>query len=223
MRKVWHRANPESYEKLKWAVQAQYPHLTFHEEERRVLIRGSFPLTHEGKLLDRYIVEIEIPPDYPDSLPVVRETAGRIPHTADRHMNRNGEACLFVPDERSWVLPPGATFLEFLNGPVYSFFLGQTFVEMGQEWPFGQRSHGNNGILEFYSEKIGTKNSEIIIRYLELLSKREIKGHWDCPCGSRKRLRDCHLREVRDLRSKIPPDVARRSWSAMRGEKASTM
>ena len=211
MRKAWHRVNPTLFERIKAEVESAYPNLHFYIENGVVFVRGSFPIIHENKILDRYSIEIEFPHDYPKSVPIVREVGGRIPRTADYHMSKTGEACLFLPDERWQVNPLDATFLDFLNGPVRNFFLGQTLVSLGESWPFGQWAHGVSGIHEYYASLLGTYDLSSIIRYLECLSKPKVKGHWDCPCGSGKRLRNCHFGQLLDLREKISPQVARHS------------
>jgi hypothetical protein len=216
MSRPWHKADPVSFEKLKAEIASAYPNLHFYLERGIVFVRGSFPIVHEGASLDRFLIEIQFPDDYPRSLPVIREIGGRIPRTEDFHINRTtGEACIILPDERWWVLPPGFTFLDFLNGPVRNFFLGQALVQARKPWPFGQWAHGANGILEFYKQLLSTNDPRTIGRYLECLSKPKVKGHWSCPCGNGKRLRDCHLEQVLDLRSKIPSKVASTSWQQL--------
>jgi hypothetical protein len=215
MREVWYKANPALFEQMKTEVNSIYPDLHFYPQGDSILIRGSFPINHEGWVLDRYSVEIRLLPDYPNSIPIVKEVGGRIPWTADRHMLKDGNACLFLPDERWKVYPPGFTFLDFLKGPVHNFFLGQSLFELGQPWPFGQWEHGAEAIQKYYSGLLGTSDIFMILNYLEYLSKPKLKGHWDCPCGSKKRLRNCHFRELIDLRIKILPDVALRSWKIL--------
>lgn len=142
----WHRANPALFEKERAEVEAAYPSLHFHVVNDVVFVRGTFPTVGEGEVLDRYRIEIELPRDSLKSTPIVREVANRIPQTSDRHMNpADGTACVLLPDERWRVWPIGATLLDFLNGPVRNFFLGQSLVEAGEPWPFGQWSHGVDG------------------------------------------------------------------------------
>lgn len=93
-----------------------------------------------------------------------------------------------------------------------NFFIAQSLVEAGESWPFGQRSHNAQGILECYAELIGTTDLQIAFQYLEILSKKDIKGHWFCPCGSRRKLRNCHSAVIRDLKQRIPHGIVQRSW-----------
>ena len=189
-------------------VETTYPNLHFFTKGDTVCLSGSFPLVDGARVIDRFSIEIELPRNCPDGLPIVREIGGRIPHIPDRHILPDGTACLFVPDERWRICPPGTSLL---NGPVRNFFLGQSMFELTGTWPFGTRSHGAQGIFESYSDILGTTDKAAIIRYLEVISKKDIKQHWMCPCGSGKQIRMCHSHLIVDLSKKIPHKVARES------------
>jgi len=101
-------------------------HCTSKIRQRIVFVSGSFPVSDTRGVLDRFLIEVEIPPRFPHSLPVVREVGHRIPWIADRHMYSNGIACLLV-EEDWWVSHPNRCYnlIEFLDGPVRNYFLGQ--------------------------------------------------------------------------------------------------
>lgn len=65
------------------------------------------------------------------------------------------------------------------------------------------------GLFEAYGEIVGVFDCETILRYLDCLSKESMKGHWDCPCGNGRRLRNCHWDDLKTLHEKIPRLVAR--------------
>jgi SEC-C motif len=165
------------------------------------------------------------PPDYPDSLPHVYETAGRIPRTVDRHTYTPSGRCCVVVDE-DWLVRVGEqpSFRAFLEEPVRNYFMSQTLVEAGQPWPFGARSHGVDGLVETYGEWCGTEDKAAVLRYLDCLRHEQIRGHWTCPCGSGEKLRKCHLEKVREIQTRISPRIAeralRRLIAAMKSESA---
>ena len=186
----------------------EYPELRFEIEGDVAKVRGVFPVADETGVLDRFAIEMVFPPDYPDSLPIIRETGKRIPWCLDRHVNAIGETCVLVPEE--WfVLTPDQSFRAFMGGPVRNYFLGQALVEIGQPWPFGERSHGTAGVLEAYSELLGFDDTRQMRTALSYLSHDNIKGHWRCPCGNGSILRRCHVAEVRALQGRIAPRIAR--------------
>jgi hypothetical protein len=219
MNRPWHKADPGLLDNTREEVQVLYPNLHFYPQNDRVVVRGSLPIIDAGKELDRYSVEIVLLADYPNAIPLVWETGNKIPRHADRHVNKeSGEACLFIPDEQWKIYPPGTTFLEFLNGSVRNFFLGQSIFLRTGEWPFGQRPHGSAGIREYYSELLGTDDVTVILGYLECLSRPVLKGHWPCPCKCGKRIRDCHCYQISELRVKISGKIAEKSYRSLRDD-----
>jgi hypothetical protein len=216
----WHEANPALYEEVRRLVRSHFPTLRVEIENGVVYIRGSLPL-HEPETLreiTRYRVEIALPRDHPKSVPLVCETGGRLPVTPDRHFSFDGSACLFVAEERWKHYPEGATILDFINGPVRQFFLGQAHFDLTGQWPFGERAHGAAGIIEYYFEELGTTDVKTVVRFLEYLAKGEAKGHWECFCGSSKRMRHCHSEKLKELRAKIPTQVAQSSLAQIKAE-----
>jgi len=212
MTKPWFETRPKLLGRIRDGLRVRFPDLQVVQEVGLVYVRGSFPIVHDDIALDRYQIEIEFPPDYPKSLPKVRETAGRIPRVLDRHViPSTGDACLFV--EEDWLVTVGREpdFFELLDGPVRNFFIGQSLVEAGKPWPFGARSHGKKGVMEVYAEWFGTEDEPTIRRYLDCLSREGLKGHWDCPCGSGRRVRACHAEPLRGLRERIPTWAARQA------------
>jgi hypothetical protein len=200
--------NPRLLATVKKDIDGEYPDLRVVIEGGTVFARGSFPVMDGTDILDRFLIEVEFPRDYPASIPILREIDGRIPWNGNRHTNRDGTACPIVPEE--WLIRQDRdSILAFLGAPVRNFFLGQILIEVGKRWPFGERPHGDAGLIESYGELVGTTDPVAVRRYLDCLSKETVKGHWECPCGSKKRLRNCHLETIRTLRQNIAPSIAR--------------
>jgi hypothetical protein len=195
-------------QELQREIETKYQDLTVGAVSSQIVIRGAFPVLHEGKVLDRYQIELQWS-DSDREIPILRETGGRIPWIADRHMSQGGLGCLFVPEE--WLLRPREerTLTQYLDGPVRNYFLWQSLFEGGESPPWKERSHGVPGLIEAYGDLVGMQDEQAIRSCLVLLSKDTIKGHWECPCGSGQRLRHCHLQHVRDLTLKIPRHIAR--------------
>ena len=101
------------------------------------------------------------------------------------------------------------SLIEYLDGPVRNFFLSQIIFESSGTWRFGQWKHGKDGLLEAYGELLGVTGEVPVRAFLDYLARKNPpKGHWPCPCGSAKRLRDCHSRSVTQLRERIPTRIA---------------
>jgi len=212
VRKSWHLRDPQLLDELRRDLRDQYPTLHVHEREGQVFVRGTFPIVSPtGRVLDRWAIEIELPAGYPEDLPIVRELENRIPWQRKFHVEDDGRACVLLPEERLLVFPEGATFVEYLRGPCLSFFLGQSLVASGEDWPFGEWAHGSDGVWQFYQELLDTTDKDELRRYLEALSKPMYRGHLPCPCGSAKKLRKCHGERVQAIRMQVPANAARQA------------
>lgn len=195
-----------------------FPELSLVERGDTMVVAGTFPLVDDLKVIDRFMIEVELPRMYPRGLPLVREVGGRIPRDAGRHVEGDGKACVFLPDEYCYRHPDGMDLIDFLKGPVLGFLVGQSLAEHGQPWPQGERGHGSDGIIAFYGELLGSDDLKTIRRYLEALAAKQVRGHWDCPCGSGQRLRQCHHAQLLRLRDRIPRSVARESLEKFRSK-----
>ena len=214
--KPWYVARPDLVSDVH-AELAKYPSLHLFLSNANAEVRGTFPVRDEaGRTLDEYAVAIELPRRYPNALPIVRETAGRIPWTLDRHVLPTcGTCCVLLPDARWEEFPMCAPFSEYLAGPLHNFFLGQSIVESGGEWPFGEWAHGVAAKRDYYSALFETENGATVRLFLEVLGWPNPKGRARCPCGSGRRLSKCCRAKVDDLRTKIQPVTARRAFSAL--------
>ena len=205
----WHRRETVAYRALVRAIEDEFPGLYFEERGDQLVLAGEFQVVEDGKVLDRYEIEIDVPRGGPTAdMPVVREVGGRIPHSADRH-NPGGATCLMVPDEFWYRNPNGLGLVEFLRGPVLGYFIGQSIVERGGAWPYGERAHGVPGIVEFYGALVGSTDPVCVHGLLVMASAKKVRAHWLCPCGSRRRAQSCHGHRVRHLRDRLPRRVLR--------------
>jgi hypothetical protein len=196
---------------LQRQLEDKYPDLRVFYEDQRLLVRGSFPVLSEQSVIDRFQIEAELHPDFPEETPQVWEVGGRIPRIVDRHTYTNGGSCLLVPEE--WLAQPieERNLASFFGGPVHNYFLYQCFAELGMDWPHGERPHGFKGVLEAFSELLGIEDPIQLLNFLKLLTHEQIKGHWNCPCGSGKIIRRCHISRIRELQERIAPYVAQKS------------
>jgi hypothetical protein len=207
--KPWHLRDPEGFARERAETEAAYPELHFSTYRDRIELSGTLPIVYSDSVLDRFAVSITLLDNYPGSLPVVREVGGRIPRTLARHMLQSGEACVLLPEDRWRSWPKGSSLLSYISGPLRNYLIGQALVERGEPWPFGEWRHGLEGMRDYYREVFGTDGIRKARKYLEYLTAKKVKGHWDCPCGSGRPLRHCHVKLVADLREKMPRSEAR--------------
>ncbi|MFA4974270.1 MAG: SEC-C domain-containing protein [bacterium] len=209
------RHDQAQLDRLKNEVAQAFPELIASEEAGHLRFKGPFRIEYEGRRLDTYEIEIDLPQDYPDSQPIVRESAGRIPRAPDRHVNSDGALCICLPEEYWLHGFAERPLIDYISGPVRTYLLGNSLVELGAGWPHGEWAHGSEGLLQFYQEHLGPIDGRILRGYLDYLARPEVRGHWLCPCGSGKVVRKCHMPALRRLRDRIPPSVAAKSLSML--------
>ena len=122
------------------------------------------------------------------------------PRDAARGLANDGTCCVLLPDAREEEFPIGAPFSKYLSGPLHNYFLGQSIVEDGGDWPFGEWAHGADGRRDYYRELFQTENIATIRRFLEVLA-------WPNQKRSLSRRAYCHASGIRPSsiwRSNIP-------------------
>ncbi len=144
MTKPWYEQNPEKYSILQEDVESVYAELHFVPRNEGIFVTGYYPLFEGDRVWDRYQVKLQVPQDSPRGIPVLYEIGNRIPRESDRHMERDGKACIVLPDAYWYEHPQGMNMLDFLNGPVHNFFVNQSLIDLGQNdvWQNGEWGHG---------------------------------------------------------------------------------
>ncbi len=214
----WHECNPEEFARLRAPLERAFPYLHVKTREGHTVLAGGLPIIVDGTVADQFEIEVIVPASgLRSEMPVVREIGGRIPRHPDRHVEPvTGDACLCVRDEYWFKHPDGLNLVEFLQGPVTSYFVAQFSFIQGNGWPFGQRAHGANGIIEFYAKFFGVSGRMPVRRILEVVAAKKVRAHWTCPCGSSRHIRDCHAELIHRLRARIPRSAATYSLAILR-------
>ena len=192
-------------------IEVEQPELTARVHKGMIVVEGKLLVGPTGAWFDVYVVLLVFLPDFPNVEPLVWEVSSRVPRTAERHVfPKDGNCCLGVWEE--WLIcAPSRAVADFMRDPLQSYFESQTYFEMHGDWPYGQRSHGVQGVVEAFADVLGVAPQIAVIHdYLTVLAREQPKGHHPCPCGSGRRLRHCHLELVRGMAGRVSPHMARR-------------
>jgi len=184
----------------------KYTDLTLAYEKEAPIVRGDLKFTAEYEsisLNDIYKIEIVIPVDYPNSPPLVKETGGKIPR--DFHKYPDGYLCLAAPLEVRQKFNQNKTLLGFIDSLLIPYLYSYSFLLKYNKLPYGELSHGFEGILESYKGIFGVSSEIDTMSLLKVLAEDNYRGHINCPCGSGERLRNCHgqvLLKIKNQQSK---------------------
>ena len=94
----------------------------------------------------------------------------------------------------------------FIDNLLVPFLYRFSYIQKYNEEPFPDRAHGLKGIIDFYIQEFNCNNFDAVINFLIVLSKKKIRGHHRCPCGSGKLIRNCHKKKIDEL-SKFPKKI----------------
>lgn len=185
----------------------RYPFLRIvPSREGTLFLSGTLTFTAESlgqrRVTDSYEIAISVPDDYPQRLPRVHETAGRIASTF--HKLDGNALCLGSPIRLLLLIQRQPSLLGFLERVIIPYLYGHSLHELGLGMPFGELRHGDPGLLDDLAEMFGLSNPDSARRWLDAARKKKrVANKLACPCSSHVRLGRCHNRRVNSLRSAL--------------------
>jgi hypothetical protein len=174
----------------------------------------SFEAAWNGvEVKDTYDLRIEVP-SYPQALPKVFETGGRIPRKVDEHVfESSGQLCLGTTLRLRQTLGPKLDLLTFADQCIVPFLYAATRRKTEGRFVLGELPHGNKGIYQDYQDILGVKDEDSVRAALRILAVRPSAAErHPCPCGCGRRLLFCEYRHrIAELRQLAP----RKSFQSM--------
>ncbi len=148
---------------------------------------------------DEFEVEIAVSSQFPNEIPHVWETGGRIPKSY--HKFENQSLCLGSPARLRMLVKGEPTLLAFVRKCVIPYLYGFSLHSRNGLVPFGELAHGVDGLIQDYTELFGVADGEVVVEMVRLasLNKRDA-NRLRCPCGSGRRLGKCHNRRINEMR-----------------------
>ena len=175
----------------------KYPNLYVHRKDNcKVILKGKIFVNREEndfRVCQEYAVDIIIPIDS-DELPYVIDSSRYIPVTYP-HYYRSGKLCLDTDTSIRMRFVNGFVLSEWIFEFVEMYFFSYEYYKRYKQFPFGEREHGVKGIVQTYQDKFQVNDSAQAVSLMLFIAENNCRGHIPCPCGSGKKLRDCH-REI---------------------------
>lgn len=181
--------------KVAHTISTHYPGLMLDTSSENAVLKGEIKIIDEyGKFWESYNIEIHYREGFPYKFPAVYETSCKIPKIADWHMNEDGSCCIKVLPEELITCKNGITVREFIDQEVIPYFFNQTHRRVEGYYANGEYAHGIQGIYEFYSRVLETKEDVLgTVRMLLFIAqnKKPIRTA-NCFCGRDEKFRKCH-------------------------------
>lgn len=180
------------------ALTKKYTELEIRKGDESFIIDGKIIFFAEYAnmpIIDSYQIRVEVPFDFPRKIPSVYENEGKIEKKFE-HFLTDGSLCLGIQTEMKETLKNNPSVLNFVDSFVISYLYTHSYYLKYGQMPFGERCHGLEGIYEFYKEKLLVDSNSYVIDMLGFICFKEYRGHINCPCGSKIKIRKCIHKEI---------------------------
>lgn len=125
------------------------------------------------------------------SLPFVYDVNKKIKRSYE-HRYSDGRLCLATDIEQLLFIRSTKSICLWIERYVESYYISYEYFQKYAIYPFGQYSHGQQGIIEFYEKYFNLDNEQNSLNIIKYIFFNNYRGHNLCPCGSNKKIRNCH-------------------------------
>lgn len=184
-------------EKIKFdidSIKDKFYDINVIEQDGEYIISGEIILDHiynDVRMTGTFCLEITMPRDYPLALPIVKETSNIIDKNYP-HYYADGQLCLASNLELKLFFAHQPELCIFIDKYIIPYLYSYKFYEEYGVYPFGERSHGCIGDLEYLKELFSVDDWTKVFKIMSFILNSSYRGNLLCPCGSGKRLKKCH-------------------------------
>lgn len=195
-------------------VKDYFPRLsyTWNQEGKTWVVRGELDICDvEGVYWNTFDIAILVPEAYPYCVPIIIERSEIIPRDIDWHISKEGICCVDSDNSLLAMSKRGINLKDFLSDKIYNYFANQLYKLQEREYAGEEYKHFTEGTIQYYIEELRIPSIEHILVFLnKILSKGDLTRNKLCPCGSGRKIKKCHEKEIDTIksfgRSKIEKD-----------------
>lgn len=183
------------------SMKRKYPFLEYVQRDSDCVFIGELVLNHvydDVRMTGKFDIKIVVPRDFPLALPTVMELSNNIDDTYP-HRYPNGCLCLASNLELKMHISKNQDISTFVDKYVIPYFYTYKYFKEYGIYPYGERSHGIMGDLEYLKDLFCVNNWEQVYDIMMFVIQFAYRGHLLCPCGSGKRIRNCHGEVIRNM------------------------
>jgi len=142
-----------------------------------------------------FSLRLSVSRKFPREVPRVSETRGQIPETCDHHINHDGSFCLGSEINVKSILSESPNLQAFSDRILTPFLYSVSHKILFGSFPYGDLSHGEEGLIEDYQEIFRVQDKASVLLALRALSMRKrVANKLPCPCNCGSRLGKCDYR-----------------------------
>lgn len=162
-----------------------------------IILSGSISInrTYNSFLVDKeYEIKILIPLNNMN-LPEVWDIGNHIDKSYV-HRYSDGKLCLETDAYIALGFYNGYNLLQWMKNIVEPYYYSYEYYIRFGEFPFGERGHNLNGVMETYQQIFNEHDVVKVCKLLRAISYKNYRGHLPCPCDSGVITRECHGRDI---------------------------
>lgn len=179
-----------------YLVLSNFPKLSWDNHSK--MLCGTIEINHtylDEHIISSFEVELTVPNNYKEDLPRVVCKDKRVPLRFN-HVYKNGVLCLATDADQLCFFADENNLYDWMQEYVIPYFFAVEYFKKYSTYPFGERKHGSKGILSFYMEKFDVDTYDKAFDMLKFIVMNSYRGHLACPCGSGRRIRQCHKNSI---------------------------
>lgn len=129
-------------------------------------------------------------------LPYVIDSGNQIDKSYP-HRYADGQLCLETDTAIRIYFLNGFNLETWMRDFVEPYYFSYEYYQRYGVFPFGERAHGIEGVLQTYGEAFNEPDYVKVFRLMEFIQFGHYRGHLPCPCGSGKKMRSCHGQSIK--------------------------
>ncbi|MGY6649483.1 hypothetical protein [Wenyingzhuangia sp. IMCC45574] len=150
-------------------------------------------IDEDGVFRNSYKISIILDPNYPNSLPKVKEVSNYIERDEDFHISKEGFCCLEIPHELHKYKRQGYDLISYYKDYIYPYFVNHQYKLSEGSYANGEYEHFDKGVVQYYRENFHLSEPKEIVLLLKIsLNIIEARRNSICPiCGKGKFKKCC--------------------------------
>lgn len=162
------------------------------ESNQEIILTGEILFNRTASsytLYKTYHIEVHIPFES-DKLPYVFDIGNAIDSNYN-HQYKDGPLCLETDFAIRIRFVDGLNLVSWMQEFVEPYFFSYEYYQRFGCFPFGERSHGIEGILQSFGDVFQETDNIKVCKILMFIYSDRYRGHLPCPCGSGKKYKNC--------------------------------
>lgn len=160
------------------------------ESNQEIILTGEILVNRTASsytLYKTYHIEVHIPFES-DKLPYVFDIGNAIDSNYN-HQYKDGPLCLETDFAIRIRFVDGLNLVSWMQEFVEPYFFSYEYYQRFGCFPFGERSHGIEGILQSFGDVFQETDNIKVCKILMFIYSDRYRGHLPCPCGLGKNIR----------------------------------